>query len=97
MRLATVRRKFYARSSLCGHSFGSSFAEEAAAANSAPSIRLRVGGHIYGVDASYRHCNNAIIEHSYEIATAYRSAALTGNTELEATEGGCYVDSSFGK
>ena len=40
------------------HSFGSSFGEEAASVNMVPSVRLRSGGSIGGVDLERVFCGN---------------------------------------
>lgn len=45
-------------SSLIVHGYGSSFGEEAAAVNMIPSVRIRVGGHVYGIDLNKQFCNS---------------------------------------
>jgi len=40
------------------HSFGSSFGEESSAINLTPSVRMRLGGNIYGVDLGMEDCNH---------------------------------------
>ncbi len=47
-----------AGSNLVIHTFGSSFGEEASSVYSIPSVRIRSGGNIYGVDSSLPFCNN---------------------------------------
>ena len=46
------------RTALILHSFGSSFGEEAATIRGVPSVRIREGGSIYGVDVRHSHCNH---------------------------------------
>lgn len=46
------------------HTFGSSFGEEAAARTLAPSIRIRRGGHVLGVDMNRPHCNHPLFENA---------------------------------
>lgn len=69
------------RSALLVHSFGSSFGEEAAAVHLAPSVRLRVGGHILGAELSAPHCNNAVFENGLAVARAARATARTCSEE----------------
>lgn len=76
------------------HSFGSSFAEEAAGATLAPSVRMRAGGHVYGVDLEFPTCNNALLEHQYRV-TGRRRAALEAGYRFEVDDQGCYKDASF--
>ena len=40
------------------HTFGSSFGEESASRNGVPSVRLRSGGHVLGVDINRDSCGN---------------------------------------
>ena len=75
------------RSALIVHSFGSSFGEEAAIARLVPSIRLRVGGHLFGVDLSMPHCNNAVFENGLKVAQEVAASQLSGGSnELSATK-----------
>ena len=40
------------------HTFGSSFGEESASRNGVPSVRLRSGGHVLGVDINKDSCGH---------------------------------------
>ena len=40
------------------HTFGSSFGEESASRNGVPSVRLRSGGHVLGVDINRDSCGH---------------------------------------
>jgi hypothetical protein len=77
------------RSALVVHSFGSSFGEEAAVAHLVPSVRLRVGGHLFGVDLSMPHCNNAVFENGFKVAqeiTRFQQEADSDRTMASATD-----------
>jgi hypothetical protein len=69
------------RCALLVHSFGSSFGEEAAVVRLAPSVRLRVGGHILGADLSAPHCNNAVFENGLAVVPE-ALAQLSGAANL---------------
>ena len=58
IQLAMVDFVLLASCSFVIHSFGSSFGEEASAARTLPSLRIRRGGNIYGVDTDMEYCNN---------------------------------------
>ena len=45
-------------SALVLHTFGSSFGEESAARSGVPSVRLRSGGHVLGVDVNRDSCGH---------------------------------------
>jgi hypothetical protein len=88
------------QSVLVVHGYGSSFGEEAAAVNLSPALRLRIGGHVYGVDVSFPFCNNAVFENGYNAAQrSWAKFAGTSSTSLnvpdKSTEEVCYRDASF--
>jgi hypothetical protein len=58
IQLAAIDFFVLAASDFIVHSFGSSFGEEAAVVNLLPSVRIREGGDIYGVDTNLPSCNN---------------------------------------
>lgn len=69
------------------HGFGSSFGEEAAAIHLVPTLRLRIGGHIYGADVSFPFCNNAIFENGYNAAQrALGKFTSMGTQQAETAE-----------
>ena len=46
-----------------------SFGEEASTINMIPSLRVRLGGSIYGVDTTMEQCNHPQIMNEYEVET----------------------------
>jgi len=82
VQLALIDFVVLARAELIVHSFGSSFGEEAAAVEGVASVRVRVGGDIWGVDVSKTQCNNPQL-------IALRGGETIGETMGEKV---CFVD-----
>ena len=74
------------------HTFGSSFGEEAAAIKGMPSIRLRSGGHVLGVDSSRPYCNHPLFENA-DVQAAHTSEGADGEFDA-ARPLRCYAEAA---
>ncbi|GMH83402.1 hypothetical protein TrVE_jg1031 [Triparma verrucosa] len=64
------------------HSFGSSFGEEAATINMLPSVRVRLGGSIYGVDVQLEGCNHPQIMNEVGVGQGGEVCFFDGSKEV---------------
>ncbi|GMI10850.1 hypothetical protein TrLO_g15790 [Triparma laevis f. longispina] len=64
------------------HSFGSSFGEEAATINMLPSVRVRLGGSIYGVDINLPGCNHPQIMNEEKVGQGEKVCFHDGSKDV---------------